>query len=105
LKNYGDFLDSPDLDAAMWTFTQSSKFAELHPGFTAVRPKGMGGVMICAYLTPPDSPVFLEYLNHFLEMKKIDGFTRAQIDYWIKGRKNTEDRPRWSVLNSFFSRK
>jgi len=33
-----------------------------------------------------------------MDMKKLDGFTREQLDYWIKGKMHTDGRPRWCVI-------
>jgi proton glutamate symport protein len=43
------------IDGAFWTLQQADAWAEVHPGFTAVAPTGMGGPTLFVYLMPPGS--------------------------------------------------
>jgi proton glutamate symport protein len=63
----------------------------------------MGSPILFAYLLPPDAESFRQYLDQWLELKTSDGFRAAQLDYWIKGKRRTERRPRWNLLNALLS--
>lgn len=98
MKDYEEIKKHPEVDAAFWTFTELSRFAASHPGFTAVKPRNMGAFMAYAYLTPPDSPVFLRLLDQWLEMEQTDGFMAKQAAYWIEQKAVGPPEPRWSIL-------
>jgi proton glutamate symport protein len=92
------------IDGAIWTLEQAGAWAAAHPGFTAVRPANTGGPILIAYLMPPGAEGLRQYLDQWLELKASDGFRDAQIDYWIKGKPRSEQRPRWNLLDTLISR-
>ena len=94
---------SDRIDAAIWTLEQARSWAAAHPGFTAVAPAGMGGPILFAYLLPRDADSLRRYLDQWLELKISDGFRHAQVDYWIKGKRRAERRPRWNLLDALLS--
>ncbi|MCB2192820.1 MAG: cation:dicarboxylase symporter family transporter [Deltaproteobacteria bacterium] len=72
-------------DAALWTMEQAGVWASGHPGYTAVRPKHMGAVMVFAYLMHKSSERFRQFVDHWLDMRQADGFLARQRAYWIEG--------------------
>ncbi len=72
-------------DAALWTLVQGGVWASSHPGYTAVRPKGLGAVIVFAYLMPKHSDQMVRFVNHWLDMRKADGFLARQRAFWIQG--------------------
>jgi len=94
---------SDRIDAAIWTLEQARSWAAAHPGFTAVAPAGMGGPILFAYLLPRDAGSLRRYLDQWLELKISDGFRHAQVDYWMKGKRRAERRPRWNLLDALLS--
>ena len=77
----------PDLegwDAALWTLEQAGVWASGHPGYSAVRPKNMSAVAIIAFLLPKNSEHTVRFLNHWLAMRKADGFMARQREYWME---------------------
>jgi len=72
-------------DAALWTMEQAGVWASGHPGYTAVRPKHMGAVMIFAYMMHKDSDRMRQFVDHWLAMRRADGFLARQRAYWIEG--------------------
>ncbi len=90
------------IEGAIWTLEQASAWAAAHPGFTAVQPTGTGSPILLAYLMPPGSDSFRQYLDQWLELKAADGFRAAQIDYWINGKPRAQGQPRWNLLDTLF---
>jgi hypothetical protein len=88
------------LDGAFWTLQQAGSWAEIHRGFTAVAPSGMGAPVLFAYLMPPGAESLRRYLDQWLELKNSDGFRAAQLDYWIKGKPRANPRPRWNLIDA-----
>ena len=71
--------------AALWTLEQSAVWASGHPGYSAVRPKDMGAVVVFAYMMPKRAEQMNQYINHWLDMRKADGFLARKREYWIDG--------------------
>jgi proton glutamate symport protein len=88
------------IDGAFWTLQQADAWAEVHPGFTAVAPTGMGGPTLFVYLMPPGADSLRQYINQWLELQTSNGFRAAQLDYWIDGKPRKDPRPRWNLLDA-----
>ena len=92
-------LSSAQVDGVVWPLQEAGPWAEAHPGFTAVAPAHMRGPVLFVYLVPPGALIFRHYLNEWLELKAADGFRKAQIDYWMKGKPRADRPPRWNLLD------
>ncbi|MCB2226283.1 MAG: cation:dicarboxylase symporter family transporter [Desulfarculaceae bacterium] len=85
VPGYDQLPKTKDWDAALWTLEQGGVWASSHPGYSAVRPKDLGAVIVFAYLMPKDSSQMRELVNHWLQMRRADGFLAQQRAYWIEG--------------------
>lgn len=104
-------LDSPDqfattpppADAFFWTENEAIAWALRHHQFKIIFPSPTIGRDSLAYGIAPNNPELLNYLNQWLELKKIQGYTDKQYNLWIL--EKTEivviPPPRWSVLRHF----
>ncbi len=104
-------LDSPDqfatvpppADALFWTENEGIAWSLRHHQFKIVFPSPTIGKDSLAYAIAPNNPQFLNYLNQWLQLKKIQGYTDKQYNLWIL--EKTEivviPPPRWSVLRYF----
>ena len=86
MPGYDQLDETKCWDAALWTLEQGGVWASSHPGYTAVRPKDLGAVAVFAYLMPKDSVQMRQLVNHWLQMRRADGFLAQQRGYWIEGR-------------------
>jgi proton glutamate symport protein len=85
VKRYDELPGLKGWDAALWTFEQGGIWASGHPGYTAIKPVDMGAVMVMAYLMPRRAPQLQQFINHWLGLRKADGFLSRQSKYWIGG--------------------
>lgn len=85
VSDYGQLPTTKGWGAALWTMEQAGVWASGHPGYTAVRPKHMSAVMIFAYMMHKDSERMRQFVDHWLAMRKADGFLATQRAYWIEG--------------------
>jgi hypothetical protein len=70
-----------------------------HPNYQIVYPNPSLGMDTLAYAIQPGADRFLNYLEHWLELKKSEGFTEQQYCFWILGKTEAEPlKPRWSVV-------
>jgi ABC-type amino acid transport substrate-binding protein len=105
VRDYGELPAlGGQVDAALWTLQQASAWAIGHPGFTAVEPAGLGGPLLFAYLMPPGSDAFRDFLDQWLAYHAASGFRAAQLAYWLEGRPRADDnRPRWSLFDALLN--
>jgi proton glutamate symport protein len=85
INRYDDLPGKKGWDAALWSFEQGGIWASGHPGYSAVKPAGMGAVMVMAYLMPRRAAQLQQYINHWLSLREADGFLAEQKKYWIGG--------------------
>lgn len=85
VPTYGLLPETKNWSAALWTLEECRMWAAAHPGYSAVRPKGMGAVMLFAYMMHKDAGDMLQFVNHWLAMRQADGFLERQRAYWIEG--------------------
>ena len=71
--------------AALWTLEECRVWAAGHPGYSALRPKNMGSMILYAYVMHKGSANMVQFVNHWLTMRKVDGFVAKQRAYWIEG--------------------
>ncbi|MBM4082664.1 MAG: hypothetical protein FJ278_23360 [Planctomycetes bacterium] len=53
---------------------------------------------VFGYLMPPNSSDLCQFVNHWLDMRRADGFLQALHDYWILGKPRPKIEPRWCIL-------
>lgn len=83
IKRYNDLIDMKGWDAAIWSYEEGGIWASGHPGYSVVKPDDMGAVMVIAFMMPKPAPQLQQFVNHWLDLRKIDGFVARQADYWI----------------------
>lgn len=71
-------------DAALWTYLESCIWVAANPGYTAVKPKNMGAVMVIAYYLPGKSFDMVQFVNSWMALRKADGFMDKQRIYWME---------------------
>ncbi|MBS0628511.1 MAG: cation:dicarboxylase symporter family transporter, partial [Verrucomicrobia bacterium] len=90
----------PPADALFWTENEAIAWTIRHHQFKISFPSPSIGKDSLAYAIAPNNPRFLNYLNQWLQLKKVQGYTDKQYNLWIL--EKTEivvvPPPRWSVL-------
>ena len=51
-----------------------------------------------AYLMAEDALEFRNYLNCWLKLQDVNGFSGRMVRKWIEGKPDPEKEPRWSIL-------
>ena len=100
VPDYSVLPSRPDIDAAVWTFCQARCFSTTNDGFTAVKPHDLNEVMVFGYFLPPDSGQMQRYVNHWIELRELDGTLRRLSWYWIEGNRPGKMAPRWSIMRN-----
>jgi ABC-type amino acid transport substrate-binding protein len=100
LDNYEDFHTSDEYVALLWEEQEAAAWALLHRNYRIVFPVPPMGYDTLSYAIRNDSPRLIHYLDQWLELKRIQGFTDKQYDLWIKGKTEiaAPSEPRWSVI-------
>ena len=89
-------------DLFLWTEKEAISWITHHPGYTIVTPSPSLGMDLFAYALPRGANLFLNYVNVWLSLKQVEGFTDAQYNLWVLGKtqKPSLEKPRWSVLQN-----
>lgn len=93
---------SHNIDVAIWTQEQAEVWVTEHPGYAAIIPYSLSDSLAQTFLTQKTSPEFLAYLNYWLDLKELDGFTKKQYQQWILGKPPVKTSPRWNIIDYFF---
>ena len=100
IKRFDDIVEKQEVKAMIWAWDQAAAWTESHPEFSAIRPDGMNGVLAYGWLFPHRTDDLQIYVNHWLTLKKEDGFYQKKCDKWFKGKSDRTKSPRWSILNN-----
>jgi len=100
VSDYDVLSNRSDIDAAVWTYCQARSFASTNDGFTAVKPHDLNEVMVFGYFLPPGSDQMRRYVNHWIELRELDGTLERLAGYWIHGNRPDNVVPRWSIMRN-----
>lgn len=88
------------IDAALWSQTQTQIWVLTHPDYVSLAPTGLPAPFLIAYMVQQSSPQFLNFLNYWLQLKKNDGFQTTMYNHWILSRPLQDNLPRWSIMRN-----
>ena len=89
--------DGKDLDAMVVAAEAGAAWTLLYPHFSLAIPKPVVAVPM-AYIMPDGDRKFVEVFNAWLNLKEKDGTIRSLFDYWVQGKVETVQPPRWSII-------
>jgi ABC-type amino acid transport substrate-binding protein len=88
----------PDLDAVMYSAEAGSIWTLVYPDFSVAVPHPDVIRFPMAYPVGLGDERMVEFLNHWLELKREDGTLQRLKTYWIEGREPEGRTRRWSVI-------
>ena len=99
LDSTREFLESDgkDLDAMVVAAEMGSAWTLLYPDFSIAVPKPPVAVPM-AYIMPDGDQKFIEVFNAWLNLKEKDGTIQSLFDYWVQGKVEAVQPPRWSII-------
>jgi proton glutamate symport protein len=100
VHDYDALRRDDSIDAALWTLEQARAWAAANPGFSAVVPTDFGAPFLIAYLMPPNSHQFANFINQWLDLQEVNGFEQRMKEYWLEGKPPPNQQPRWSILRN-----
>jgi Na+/H+-dicarboxylate symporter/ABC-type amino acid transport substrate-binding protein len=101
IPDYGDLPKNTQIDAAIWTLEQARVWAAQNADYTAVLPRNLGGVIPFAYLLPPNSGGFRNYLDYWLQLKNLSDFGVRMHQKWIDGKPQNKKTPRPGLIRKY----
>lgn len=96
-------LEAKTIDALLWSEVQSSNLANSNAHYIASTPDDIHFNLLFAFMTNQHSPLFLDYLNYWLNMKIEDGFQEKAVTKWVQGIPAHSNR-HWDVFALFHSK-
>ena len=97
LDSERDFFDTSGLDVLITTAEGGSAWTLLYPGYATINPVESTERAALAFVIPGEMDVE-EYLELWIELKRLDGTHDRLFDYWILGRDTTVEHRRWSIM-------
>lgn len=100
IDSYESALPEGEVDLYLWGEQQATSWSLLHASYAAVipTPEPEKALLGWALLTKEDE--WLDYINYWSELRKLDGFASQEEQKWIFGIVASE-KPRWSILRAF----
>jgi hypothetical protein len=98
IGGFQDILDTKKVDASMWAERSAYIWCLGHPEFTSLIYNRQLGIKFLAYPVKSNSTDTISFINHWMSLKEQNGFTRQQVEYWIRGKPLTSKAPRWSII-------
>lgn len=74
-----------NLDAFVYSYVPAVVWCYVHPEYVVMEYGDKMGSRYFSYAVKRGSWNWLTYLNHWLDLKKLSGFTKEQFEYWIGG--------------------
>lgn len=99
MKSFDELAERPDIDGMLWAEDQAVAWTQDHPDYIAVRTDGLNGILLYGWVMPSNTQVLDDFANHWLELKKADGFYDEQVRTWFRGEPPRKKKRRWSVLH------
>ncbi len=94
------FTQNTDCNALMTTAEEGAAWALIYPEYGVVVPTPLLLRINAAYPVRKGDFGFVNFMNHWLEMQKINGFIKTQYDYWLLGIEYEKKEPHWSILRN-----
>ena len=86
-----------DVDAIVGAAEESAAWTVLYPQYTVVVPRPVGRYPM-AYVLPKGSGELLRAVNVWLQLAEDNRTIKWLYDYWIQGKIEQQQPPRWSVV-------
>ena len=100
IDSYLDFFEDNKykLDGVINSAEQGSTWALLYPDYDAVILKDVKHTTFVAYAIAKGDLHFLEYLNYWIKLEKLNKVTDDYYNYWVLGKVPELKKPRWCVM-------
>lgn len=102
LDHYDDFLIQNEKTALLWEEQEGIAWLLTHRGYRIVLPDVTLGFDSLGYAIRNNSPQFIHYLDGWLNLKYVSGYSEKQYNLWIKGKTEiaAPQEPRWSIIRN-----
>ncbi len=89
----------PGVDVVLTAAEDASAWTILYPHYSVVIPRPVKSFPV-SYALPRGSPILLKVVNTWLSLVQQDGTIDRLYDYWIQGKIDWREPPRWSVIRN-----
>jgi Na+/H+-dicarboxylate symporter/ABC-type amino acid transport substrate-binding protein len=91
--------DDWPVSGVAWAAESGAAWTVLYPSHSISIPRPVISIPF-AFAVRNNERSFLEVLNAWLLLKEQDGTVRSLFDYWVQGKTDSAQPPRWSVLRN-----
>ena len=99
ISDYNDFFKGKiKADALVHSAEQGATWTLKYPDFSVLVLNRVRNNTIVAYAIAKGDLPFLEYLNYWLKLSKLNNITDQNYKYWVLGEVPELKKPRWCIL-------
>ncbi len=88
-----------NLDAIVYTAESGAAWTLLYPDFSIAVPQPVVSIPI-AYALPYGEQELVKVFNAWLQLKQQEGTIKSLFDYWVQGKVEQVQPPRWSIIRN-----
>ena len=99
MRSIESFFNDDIGDALIITAEQGTCWTLLYPSYAITIPEPHIHNDYLGYPMSEKQDRFLDYINQWLRIKKLQGFMDEQYDCWILGKTPKMKKPRWSIIH------
>ncbi len=99
ITDYDQFTKDDTIQALLWSNEEAIVWVHSHPFYTVVLPQPRIQIDFYAYAMSQNGDDLRDYIDYWLALKKLDGFTDEMRDKWILGERQIPLR-RWSIYHN-----
>lgn len=101
LDNVEQFFHNKNLADVLWTSAeQGTSWTLLYPSYAVTVPQPHVYDDYLGYPLNAKDEKMIDYLNQWLKIQQLHHFTEQQYDYWILGKTEKKEQPRWSIIHN-----
>jgi ABC-type amino acid transport substrate-binding protein len=100
LDSRNEFFQTKDeeLDAMLITAEEGYAWRIIYPHYAVAIPQPDIKSIPIAYAMAKGDREMLDFVNAWIELKKIDNTIESLYEYWIEGKLGEKQPPRWSII-------
>ena len=97
---YTTLPDFTEIDAAVWSLHEARSLAEQTEGIAVAVTENLGEPFVYVYYLAPESRRLRIFVDDLIRDLKDIGWHQRQSAYWLEGRGQQHQEPRWSVVQN-----
>jgi Na+/H+-dicarboxylate symporter/ABC-type amino acid transport substrate-binding protein len=107
MQDYNHAFEDPQIDAVLWSKGHTDAWVSVYDGLTSISAEGIvqGWPQMMSFMVNKESSDLLNFLNDWLDLKEVEGFTQNERNKWILRSTPKETVSKKSLLHTILDHK